>query len=147
MPHWMLKAAVQGVLSLLPKSHWWNYLVQKNVAIFMPNCAEQLRLTSHAFEYKLRQCNCHIGSYLAANHGHRFSGNCSQTIPLPECSVLELGTGLYPVIPVGLYLCDASKIWTIDKVSLLRRTKEFLHYSLDELLLVCCWIVSTYKHR
>jgi len=46
----------------------------------------------------------------------------SQDNYLPECSVLELGTGLYPVIPVGLYLCGASKIWTIDKVSLLRRT-------------------------
>jgi hypothetical protein len=46
----------------------------------------------------------------------------SQDNSLPECSVLELGTGLYPVIPVGLYLCGASKTWTIDKVSLLRRT-------------------------
>ena len=149
MPHWMLKAAFQGVLSLLPKSHWWNYLFQKNAAIFMPNCPESSELTSHAFEYKLRQCSCHIGSYLAASHGQGFSRNSSQTIPclysypdlymipsqglkghppisqdnsLPECSVLELGTGLYPVIPVGLYLCGASKIWTIDKVSLLRRT-------------------------
>jgi hypothetical protein len=39
---------------------------------------------------------------------------------LPECSVLELGTGIYPIIPVGLYLAGASKIWTIDKVPLLR---------------------------
>jgi hypothetical protein len=150
MPHWMLKAAFQGVLSLLPKSHLWNYLAQKYAAaIFMPTCPETIELTPTLFEYKLRQCKCHIESYLAANYGHGFSGNSAQTIPclysypnlymipsqgltghppisqdnsLPECSVLELGTGLYPVIPMGLYLCGASKIWTIDKVSLLRRT-------------------------
>ena len=147
MPHWMLKAACQGVLSLIPKSHFWNYLAQKYAAIFMPTCPETVELTSDVFEYKLRQCNCHIESYLAAHHARSLPNNRSQTITclyshptlhqipqhgltgyfspshhksLQECSVLELGTGLYPVIPVGLYLSGASKIWTIDKVSLLR---------------------------
>jgi len=147
MPHWMLKAACQGVLSLIPKSHFWNHLAQKYAAIFMPTCPETVELTSDVFEYKLRQCNCHIESYLAAHHARSLPNNRSQTITclyshptlhqipqhgltgyfspshhksLQECSVLELGTGLYPVIPVGLYLSGASKIWTIDKVSLLR---------------------------
>jgi len=149
MPHWMLKATVQGVLSLTPKSHLSNYLTQKYAAIFVPTCPETVELTASVFEYKLRQCNCHIESYLAAHHLRNLSSDFSQTISclyshpvlhqipqhgltghsltsqgksLPECSVLELGTGLYPVIPVGLYISGASKIWTIDKVSLLRRT-------------------------
>jgi len=148
MPHWMLKAAFQGVLSLSPKSHLWNYLAQKYGAIFVPTCPETVELTSSVFDYKLRQCNCHIESYLAAHHLRNLSSDFSQTITclyshpilhqipqhgltgysltsqeksLPECSVLELGTGLYPVIPVGLYISGASKIWTIDKAPLLRR--------------------------
>ena len=147
MPHWMLKAAFQGVLSLLPKSHLWNYLAQKYAAIFVPTCPETVELTAPVFEYKLRQCNCHIESYLAAHHLRNLSKDFSQTVThlyshpilhqipqkgflghsltsqqksLPACSVVELGTGLYPVIPIGLYLSGASKIWTIDKVPLLR---------------------------
>ena len=147
MPHWMLKAAFQGVLSLLPKSHFWNHLAQKHTAKFMPTCPETAELNANFFEYKLRQCNSHIESYLAAHQARKLSRHRSRTpaclyshpilhqIPphgltgyslfshhksLPECSVLELGTGLYPIIPIGLYLSGASKIWTIDKVSLLR---------------------------
>ena len=147
MPHWMLKAAFQGVLSLIPKGHLWNYLAQKYAATLMPTCPETAKLTAGFFEYKLRQCNCHIESYLAAHQARHLSRDWSQTITcvyshpdlhqipqhgltgsslsshgkfLPECSVLELGTGLYPVIPIALYLSGASRIWTIDKVPLLR---------------------------
>jgi len=147
MPHWMLKAAFQGVVSLIPKSHLWNYLAQKYSAIFVPTCPETVELTSTVFEYKLRQCNCHIESYLATHHLRNLPNDLSQTITclyshpflhqipqhgltgysltsdeksLPDCSVLELGTGLYPVIPIGLYLSGTSKVWTIDTVPLLR---------------------------
>lgn len=147
MPHWMLKAAFQGALSLLPKSHFWNHLAQRYTAKFMPTCPETAKLNASFFEYKLRQCSCHIESYLAAHQARELSRHWSQTptclyshpvlhhIPhhgltgyslyshykaLPECSVLELGTGLYPIIPIGLHLSGASKIWTIDRVSLLR---------------------------
>jgi len=147
MPHWMLKAAFQGALSLIPKSYVWNHLAQKYAAKFMPTCPETAKLNSSFFEYKLRQCNCHIESYLAAHQARKLSSDWSQTtnclyshpmlheIPqhgltgyslyshhksLPESSVLELGTGLYPIIPLVLYLSGASKIWTIDKVPLLR---------------------------
>jgi len=138
MPHWMLKAAFQGALSLIPKSYVWNHLAQKYAAKFMPTCPETAKLNSSFFEYKLRQCNCHIESYLAAHQARKLSSDWSQTtnclyshpmlheIPqhgltgyslyshhksLPESSVLELGTGLYPIIPLVLYLSGASKIW------------------------------------
>ena len=31
MPHWLIKCAVQRTISLLPKSHVWNELLQEHV--------------------------------------------------------------------------------------------------------------------
>ena len=101
MFNWKLKAAVQGCIALLPYRQTWNRLLQKYVT-------KALDLNTEAFEYKLTIVNEHVSNYL-------------ETAPLPKdsFSVLELGTGWHPVIPVGLWLCGASKVWTIDKVSLL----------------------------
>lgn len=106
MPHWMLKALVQGGLSVLPKSYSWNYLFQKHVTKSL-----NLDLNIAWFERKLMQCKQHIENYLTA-------------IPIRKSSfsVLELGTGWHPIIPVGLYICGASNIWTVDKIPLLRLT-------------------------
>jgi predicted nicotinamide N-methyase len=100
--HWMVKVIVQRTLSLVPQSQSWNYLFQKHVT-------RSLALDEERFQAKLLQARRHLENYfltrleLGAKH-----------------SVLELGTGWYPVIPIAFYLCGASKVWTIDKQSLLR---------------------------
>jgi len=147
MPNWMFKAAVQGVVSFLPKGHLWHYLLQKYAQMFLPVYVGSVNLTPGAFEHKLKQCRCHIESYLAGLHAHGTTDNGTQAIlydyprpvlhhiprnglagyspslchkSLPELSVMELGTGLHPVISVGLYICGASRILTIDRIPLLR---------------------------
>jgi hypothetical protein len=55
-------------------------------------------------------------------------------------TILELGTGWYPIIPVGMYLCGASLIRTIDVVALLKRRyvsevlRLFARYAAEGLL-------------
>ncbi len=101
MPHWMLKATVQGGLSLLPKAHSWNRLFQKYVT-------RSLEMNAAIYEHKLRYCRKHIENFLVGrqNRGGSFS-------------VLELGTGWFPIVPLGFYVCGASGIWTFDVVPLL----------------------------
>ncbi len=47
--------------------------------------------------------------------------------------MLELGTGWFPIIPLGLYLCGAKRVWTIDIDPLLRpaRIQRVLQYFCD----------------
>jgi len=110
MSHWMFKAAVQGGISFLPKNQFWNYLFQKYVT-------KSLDLNVRRFEIKLRQCKKHIENYFAVMPEHKTA-----------LSILELGTGWHPIIPIGLFLCGAAKIWTIDRTSLLscKRVREVL---------------------
>lgn len=102
MARWMLKAAVQGVISLLPGSRSLNYLLQKYIT-------GSLNLDEARFRVKLLCAKRHLENCFRAQvkQANRFN-------------VLELGTGWYPVIPIAFYLVGASKIWTIDKQSLLR---------------------------
>ena len=50
--------------------------------------------------------------------------------PVEEFTALELGTGWYPAVPIGLYLCGASEIRSFDIDSLLEgeRLKRLLNY-------------------
>jgi hypothetical protein len=102
VPSWLLKAAVQSGLSVLPNNHVWNYLLQRHVT-------RTLDLRPEWFDLKLRQSRRHIEWYLAAR---------------PDRSsprfVFELGTGWYPVLPLALYVCGAKRIWTVDKMPWLR---------------------------
>lgn len=97
MPHWILKAVVQGGISVLPKSQLWNHLFQKCVT-------KSLDLNTSRFERKLIQCKRHMENYLTI-------------MPTRKTlfSVLELGTGWHPIIPVSLYLCGASKIGRLTR--------------------------------
>lgn len=114
MPLWILKALVQGGISFLPGNQSWNYLFQKHVT-------KTLNLGSGRFERKLEQCRKHVENYAAAAPAKKTS-----------LSVLELGTGWYPVVPIGLYLCGA-RVWTVDRMSLLRASevKEVLRLFLE----------------
>lgn len=97
----MIKTFVQRAISWLPRSEWWNGLFQRYVT-------KGLRLDLEGeFRGKLDACRKHL-AFFHANHVGRPTG----------FSVVELGTGWFPILPIGLYLCGASKVWTYDIVPL-----------------------------
>lgn len=103
MSKWILKTAVQRAISCLPRSHRFNELFQTYVT-------RGLDLTPIRFEAKLRCCQTHFDNY------RRFC-----PAPKEHFTVLELGTGWFPIIPIGLFLSGAAEIWTFDIVPLVRR--------------------------
>lgn len=105
MSSWMLKAAVQGVVSRLPKSRQLNGLLQQRT--------RSLVLTDERFSGKWVQACRHIA-------------NAGSTTP-PRC-VVELGTGWYPTVPIGLALQGVQRVITIDLEPLFdrQRTLEVL---------------------
>jgi len=96
MRHWLIKSAIQRTISFLPWCHWWNERLQTWVT-------RTLDLSPERFTQRLEYCQRHLEHFfdLRPQRGEGFS-------------VLELGTGWYPVVPAGLYLCGATEIWTID---------------------------------
>jgi hypothetical protein len=98
MPHWILKAALQHIIGRLPKSYWWNALFQKYVT-------DGYYPSRDTFIGKLKCCRQHFDHYL------QFS-----PAPRKGFTALELGTGPWPIVPLGLYLCGASEIWSYDLV-------------------------------
>jgi hypothetical protein len=94
MASWLLKAAVQGAISSLPGRDRLNYLLQRHVT-------GSVTLTEEMFERKLAQCRRHLESY----RGRRGA--------LPR-HVLELGTGWYPIVPIGLIMAGVERVTTLD---------------------------------
>jgi hypothetical protein len=103
MPTWILKSALQQFLGRLPKSYWWNALFQKYVT-------EGYYPSRETFVGKLKCCKQHL------DHYQTFSPT-----PHRDFTALELGTGSWPIVPLGLYLCGASAIWSYDLVPVLDR--------------------------
>jgi hypothetical protein len=98
MPHWLLKAAVQRGLGVLPNSHRLNEVLQRWVT-------HSLDLTPERFLTHLDNCRIHV------EHLRRWGlANGS------AFSVFDLGTGWHPVVPIGLFLCGAREVWTWDIV-------------------------------
>ena len=102
MPHWLLKSATHRVISWLPRPQFWNGLLQTAFT-------RSTVLTRQGFEHKVAECQRHFQAFSSFHS------------PEPAFSAFELGTGWFPVIPIGLYLCGATEIWTIDIEPLLRR--------------------------
>src|SRR5947208_2717447 len=94
MASWLLKAAVQGAISPLPGRDRLNHLLQKHIT-------GSVMLTDEVFERKIAQCGRHLDSY-RGQHG-----------ALPR-HVLELGTGWYPIVPIGLINAGVERVTTID---------------------------------
>jgi hypothetical protein len=109
--HWIVKAAVQKAFSTVPGGKWCNTFCQRHIT-------RSLELDESHFEEALGHCRKHLENYfaIAGNSGCGFS-------------VFELGTGWYPILPIGIYLCGASRIWTVDIDSLL--TVETTHKALQ----------------
>ena len=103
MSSWILKTALQHIIGRLPKNYYWNGLFQKYITKgYYPR--------REVFEGKLRYCRQHLDYY------NTFSLN-----PKSSFKAMELGTGSWPIVPIGLYLCGAEEIWTYDLVPVLRR--------------------------
>jgi hypothetical protein len=115
MPHWMIKSAIHRTISVLPRSDRWNELFQKYVT-------RSLGLDANGFEGRLSFCRRHLEHFFEAQPQRR-----------RDFSVLDVGTGWYPVVPIGLYLCGASDIWTFDIAPLLRssRLRLLLQYFIE----------------
>lgn len=96
MKKWILKAAVQKVVSHLPMAHKLNYLVHKYVTI-----GKELR--EDFFLDRLSHFTNHY-RFLKKYHAN----------PGPHLNVLELGTGWHPIVPVAFFLCGHTEIITID---------------------------------
>jgi SAM-dependent methyltransferase len=114
MPHWLIKSAIHHVLYRLPRRQGWNRLFQKYVT-------RSVFLDAEKFETKVMECHRHWASYRETK------------TDAPEFTAFELGTGWFPIIPVGLYLCGASKVWTVDIDPMLRpeALQQMLQYFRD----------------
>ena len=104
MTRWYLKAAIQGALSRLPQPQRWNRLLQRYVT-------RSLQLRDEYFLHKWRQCERHLATFHSA-------GGAAEGY-----TAVELGTGWFPIVPVGLALCGARRVLSIDTRPLLRRAQ------------------------
>lgn len=108
MPHWLIKSGVQRVISCLPASAFFNELFQRHVT-------RSIVLNYANFQGKLK---------VADQFLNRFRKYQRQ--PLPAFTVLEVGTGWYPTLPMTFYLSGASEIWTFDIIGHLSQ-KRLMH--------------------
>jgi len=139
MARWLLKAVAQKSISLLPYSDFWNGMLQRYVS------GTLARLTPEWFAGKVLQGRRHLENYTAfalrpagalsapgavrsagfqpASGRAGFEPASGEAGPSPSFTVFEVGTGWYPIVPVSLYLCGASRIWTVDRMPMLRRDR------------------------
>ncbi len=98
MPRWYLKAIPQKILSVLPGGSLIHQWMQRRVA-------RSLEITDFLLEDRL----AHVARHL---HAWKQFG---QPEKAPTC--LEIGTGWYPIVPLGLALCGAKAVYSVDITS------------------------------
>ena len=96
MPNWLIKAALQRGISWLPFSHQCNAFFQKHVT-------RSIQLTEDKFQYRVGLC----GKYVRALD--RFYQGAKTGF-----TAVEVGTGWYPVVPIGLFLRGADSVRCFD---------------------------------
>lgn len=115
MRKWILKAIVQKAISFFPFSQRINFFFQKYVT-------KGVFLSDQYFEDRLVHCANHFSYFQKYNSGKT------------NFSHLEVGSGWYPVIPIGMFLYGADSITTIDLARLMNEKllqttlKKFLEY-------------------
>lgn len=102
---WKLKAVVQKCISFLPCREKVNYLFQKHVT-------HGVELTDEHFGFKVGHAWDHINYF--RKHGE----------PGPDRSILELGTGWYPVVPLFMYLSRCGSVTSLDIRSWMTRERQ-----------------------
>ena len=103
---WKAKAVVQKCISFLPQKDKINFFFQKYVT-------KGVYLTDEYFGFKITHAHDHL------NYFQKFSNKSPE-----ESTVLELGTGWYPIIPIALYLSDYQQIISIDIESWMNRDRQ-----------------------
>lgn len=94
MHKWIFKAVIQKGISFLPFGHKVNFLFQKYVT-------KGVNLSDEYFEGRVTH---------AREHYKYFRQYCTAE----QFAHLEIGTGWYPVVPLGMFLCGAGSVTTID---------------------------------
>lgn len=103
MKKWILKAIVQKTISYLPARQRINHFFQKHIT-------KGVNLNDEHFGYKIQHASDHI-RFFAKNKNYRKD----------DCTVLELGTGWYPIIPIAFYLSGYNKVVSVDLSSWLTK--------------------------
>jgi SAM-dependent methyltransferase len=101
VPDWRVKALTQRALYRLPAGGRVNYLMQRHLtrtAVLRPAFARN----------KLEQCGRHWANWAAGSSG---------AVP---GRVVEVGTGWFPFVIVGLALAGCREVVTVDRSPLLR---------------------------
>ncbi|MEM6346776.1 MAG: class I SAM-dependent methyltransferase [Bacteroidota bacterium] len=108
---WWLKAGIQKSISFLPGGRRIHHFLQQKVW-------RSLQLSDAFLIDRLSHVDKHLRAW-EQYHPH------SQ----PQI-VLELGTGWYPVVPLGMYLSGIDQIYTVDQSSYLSEARfaELLAY-------------------
>lgn len=104
---WHLKAIVQKTISLFPYKHSINYLFQRYVT-------KGVVLSDKLFLDKLEHLKKHV--------------SIQETYINDDVNMLEIGTGWYPIIPIGMFLMGRKNVSTFDIVKLVtsKRIKDTL---------------------
>jgi len=95
MASWVIKAAAQRAIGVLPWPHYWNGLLQERVS-------GTVILDETRFVDKLARARGHLRAY-AARAGET-----------PPGRVVEIGTGWFPVVPLALWLRGAGEVHSFD---------------------------------
>lgn len=103
MKKWILKAIVQKTISYLPARQRINHFFQKHVT-------KGVNLDDEHFGYKIQHASDHL-RFFAQNKNYKKESS----------TVLELGTGWYPVIPIALFLSGYDKVVSVDLSSWLTK--------------------------
>jgi len=93
---WMIKALVQKLISFFPQREKINFFFQKHVT-------RGVELSDDYFAYKLTHARDHLRYF--RQYG---------SLPLSEATILELGLGWYPIVPIALFLSGAKRIISVD---------------------------------
>lgn len=99
--NWKWKALAQKGLSWLPYARKWQPWMQRHLF-------RTLKITDFFLEDRLQHVDRHWRAW--EKHGPKRS----------LTATLELGTGWYPVVPLGMFLCGVKEIHTADQFPLLR---------------------------
>jgi SAM-dependent methyltransferase len=98
VPDWRIKATVQRAFGRLPRGHDLNYLFQRHVT--------RTAVARRDFAvHKLEQCRRHL----------LHAGDT------PPRRVLEIGTGWFPFVVIGMALKGCDEVVTLDRLPQLRR--------------------------